>query len=166
MFVRDGPANVANVFHFISRIEQPGVVHRFLPRVTKPESCGEVDTTTGETTSVHHGREVYEALVGKLVRVDRSLFISLNPLAATHTTYPSTLPSTLGHTCRSQATIWWIGAFTAKGNSGLPGCCFIQSTSRSAPSLYGPGNGPGKHFHQPEPLYHPIDRQRTTNISE
>lgn len=52
------------------RIEQPRVVHRLLPRTVEPESSGTMDTTAGETTSIHYRREVYKALVGKLIRIE------------------------------------------------------------------------------------------------
>ena len=59
---------LAVLIFFLLRIEQPSVVHRFLPRIVESQSCGAMDTTTSEATSIYHGRKVHEALVGKLTR--------------------------------------------------------------------------------------------------
>ena len=84
---------------FLPRIEQPSIVHRFLPRIVESQSCGAMDTTTGEATSIYHGRKVHEALVGKLTRKNRPLVpYPLYPRSRTHKTlFPNPPLSTRSH---------------------------------------------------------------------
>ena len=142
------------VLMFTSRVEQPRVVHRFLPRTVESESCGAMDATTGKATPIHHGKEVHEAFVGKSILGDP--FVSCTsltvPVAIRTTSRFSALPSAPDRACRSQATIRWTDSLTAKGDSGVPGCCFLHPTLGATPSLHDPSDGPGEHFGRHEPL--------------
>ena len=52
-----------------------------------------MDTTTGETASIHYGREVHEGLVGKLIRIDYSFVIPHLLRPQPHAQHPVPQPS-------------------------------------------------------------------------